>query len=503
MEEKKVTKRKTQSTAMKIHKDILKGKKKLRMDIIELPDYILGSASDKTMDSANLGQVEVTNYSMVQTHYNDLNNLVPVFLGFQYLGIASQIPVISSSINILPRASVKEWVKLVSTNDNEDTNLLKSRQDAIDKKYKIKQKVKNYLKDALQYGGALMYFNVEGQNENMERPFNPDAVTSKSFKDCVNIDIQRAIALVDETLTDPLSEWYYEPKLYNIISGSGNYVVHASYFAKCVPEPVMPTLKPTFRYFGLSTTQKMLPYARDNIAAFLEMSQLLKTKRHKIFGINTEQLFQDEKEYTARIGIMQEEQNNYNITTIYNGGGEEALKETFTHVDTSLADVPSVVDKTFEICASVAGIPVTKILGTLNRGGLGNSGEFDINTWHEVVSEFQESNMREVIELFYKVAFKSEYDIDIKDIQVVFNPIDEISQKDVADIESIKANVVNSLLMSGAITAKEARAYLQTSQDTGFNDLDPNALDDLGETNIETDTEQYSDEYTDGEEYQN
>lgn len=436
----------------------------------------------KTQDSycGDSGFNVTNNYANIAEYYQYLHNILPAFLGFQFLSVAMQIPIISNACNILPRACVKNWVTLVSSSE-EDTKTLQTMQEAIDKKYKIKQKVKNHLKNALSYGGSLLFFDIEGQDKSF--PLNIDSITQNSLRGVREIDVIMAVPLLNEEANNALSEWYFEPYAWQIMGSGNENKVHHSFLSKCVPEPVAPYLKPTYRYFGLSVTQKLLPYAMDNVFICKELQQLLKTKRQKVLATDTSAFLENEQEMRERLTAMTYLQNNYNLTLISNGCGSVEMKDELFQLDTSLADVTAVVDKSFEICSSIANIPFSKLLGTMSKGGLGSTGEFDLNTWHESVSEFQESNMRELLEQFYKIAFKSEFDFDC-DFEVVFNPIDEVSQKETAEIRSLNNATLQALVTTGIITIEEARIFLLNDKESGFNDLPADAIDELGATDF-------------------
>jgi len=436
------------------------------MQVVEM-DLNLG----QTLDSAS-NPIVVNPYDSINGFYQYLDTTVPVFLGFTYLGIASQIPVISSALSILPSASVKNWVTLTSMSSEIKIQDLEYKQACIDKKYRVRSKVKAYLRDALTYGGALMYFDVKGQNINMGRPLNLDSIEKNSLLNIMSVDLLLLNAEMSTGMDNPLSEDYFEPSSYTV-SGSNFGTIHKSYFVKCVPEPIAPLLRPTFRFMGMSVTQKLLPYAKDNVAILKELPLLLKTKRQKILTVDSEVIVEREGELRSRIEYAQHTANNYNMVVLHNGGGDPNAKETLTQLETSLAHVVDLVDSSYNICASVAGIPVSKLVGASSPSGLGNAGDFDKNSWHETVSEFQESNMREVLEYFYKIAFMSEYEIDLGGVSVVFNSIGDTTDLEKSEIGVNNAEVISTLESDGIISRAEGKESLANRRDNNLN-LDRN-----------------------------
>lgn len=407
--------------------------------------------------------------------YNTMRAITPVFIGFQNLAIMSTIPVISIVLDIKPKASVKNGWKIVGTSDDDRVDRLIELKEETDEKYDIANKCKEILRKAFIYGGCYVYYDIFGIN--LEEPYNDEAILKGFYQGIKLLDPQRVVPIITEDSVNPLSNYYYEPRYYSIVNTPHNFV-DASNLLKIVPTPVEPILRPTYRYFGQSMVQNIYPYSQAVIDSFMEVPQLLKTKRLNVFKTDTVRMFETQQAFSERMKVMLLTRNNYGQCVIHNGGGDPTLAEEIQQLDTSLSEVAVVIEKLIDSLGMISGTPVTKITGNLNKGGLGNTGEFDLETWHESVREIQKF-LLPVLYRHYDAVYRSYTGEEPPSYTIEFESVNDTSPEEVANIRNLNADYLQKLSGSGLITDTEGRQFLQQEKLSGFNSIDPEAIDDL------------------------
>lgn len=452
------------------YRDITQDKIKV-LDSIDSEIYSRVRRDVESVDWDSLEKDIASNSSI----YNQMRAIVPVFIGFQNLAIMSTIPVISRVIEIKPRASVKNGWKIVGQSDDARVDRLIELKEETDEKYNIANICKEVLRKSLIYGGCYVYYDIFGLNA--EQPYNDEAILQGFYQGIKILDPQRVVPIITDDSVNPLSNYYYEPRYYSIIN-TPYHMVDASNILKIVPEPVEPILRPTYRYFGQSVVQSIYPYAQSVIDSLMEVPQLLKTKRLNVFKTNTVQMFETQQAFSERMRIMSLTRNNYGQCVIHNGGGDPSLAEDIQQLDTSLSEVAVVIEKLIDSLGMISGTPVTKITGNLNKGGLGNTGEFDLETWHESVREIQQF-LLPVLYRHYDAVYRSYTGEEPPSYTIEFESVNDTTPEEIAQIRNMNADYLQKLSGSGIITDVESRQFLQQEKLSGFNSIDPEALDDI------------------------
>jgi hypothetical protein len=108
---------------------------------------------------------------------------------------------------------------------------------------------------------------------------------------------------------------------------------------------------------------------------------------------------------------------------------------------------------------SVSGTPVVKLLG-IQPAGLNASSQGELTTWYDWVAAFQEKlfrpNLTKVID-FVQLSLWGEVD---PDITFVFEPLQELTEKELAEKRKVEADTDTALIESGVITTEESRTRL-------------------------------------------
>jgi hypothetical protein len=145
--------------------------------------------------------------------------------------------------------------------------------------------------------------------------------------------------------------------------------------------------------------------------------------------------------------------------------------EEVENVATPLSGLDLLQSQAQEHMCSVSGTPVVKLLG-IQPAGLNASSQGELTTWYDWVAAFQEKlfrpNLTKVID-FVQLSLWGEVD---PDITFVFEPLQELTEKELADKRKVEADTDVALIEGGIITPEESRTRLAAEPEGPYAGID-------------------------------
>jgi hypothetical protein len=299
-------------------------------------------------------------------------------------------------------------------------------------------------------------------------------------------------------VSNPSSQHFYEP-LHWKVPGRGK--VHRSHFVILRGPEVADYLKPSYYYGGISLAQRIYErtYASERTAN--EAPQVAMSKRLNIRKVNLEQVAANPAAFEEAMTELVQYRDNFGVHVI-------DTQEEFEQYDSALTDFDATIMTQYQLVASIANTPATKLLGTTPKG-FNATGEHEIETYHEELESIQENELTDIIEGHLVCTMRS--DIEPKfgkrfDVDVAWNPLKVESRQEKADINLKKAQTYEILANNiGAIEGAEVRKTLINDPESGFDGLemfdemsDPGLLDDVLNENQEPDSGDTPSQQTEG-----
>lgn len=258
----------------------------------------------------------------------------------------------------------------------------------------------------------------------------------------------------------PLADDFYKPSAWFVMGKT----VHESRFNDIVSRPVPDILKPSYNFGGLSLTQLMEDYVVDWRDAKKDVIKILRTLRMRALKTDMDARLQVPGEFDKRIKMFTKYQDNFGLWAI-------DVQEDLLHMQTSLSELSNLLSNYQDQLCIPSRITNLKLLGNA-PAGLNASGESELSTWHETVSGYQDGNLRRPLENIFKIIQLSEFGEIKEDIYFEFNPLDEISEKERAEITKIRVDAVAVAADSQLVSSEEARDALKGIEGAGFENLD-------------------------------
>lgn len=329
----------------------------------------------------------------------------------------------------------------------------------IDTDFKIKKHCSNLAKFTNVFGIRIAIYEVDYDDPKAyEKPFNLDGVKKGSYRGIRQVDPYWTAPILDsEAAADPTSLRFYVPTWW-VIGGRRYHYTHLH--ISLGPE-VSDILKPQYYYGGLPLTQRIYErvYAAERTAN--EAPLLAMSKRTTALHVDLKKVAANQTEFENRLSQWIAYRDNHCVKVL---GIEEQMEES----DTSLTDFDSVIMGQYQLVASIAGVPATKLLETSPKG-FNATGEFEEKSYHESLETIQSDDYDPFLTRHYELLCKSEgYDFRV---EIAWNPTDAKTAEQQAEINLKKAQTGETLINGGAISPDEERRRVREDKNSGYSSI--------------------------------
>ena len=245
---------------------------------------------------------------------------------------------------------------------------------------------------------------------------------------------------------------------------------------------VADVLKPSYLYGGIPLTQKIAERVYASERSANEAPQLLLTKRTSVWKMDIAQAIANQGLFETKMNWFSQTRDNFGIKAI-------GLDDEVEQLDTTLSDLSETIELQYAIVAAAAEVPAEKLMGS-SPTGLNATGNYEADSYHEMLESIQEHDMQPLIERHHLLLMRSEvrpkFGVDFE-IEVKWNPTDSPTAKEQAEINQIKANTAKAWVDAGVMDGQDARTALVADKDSGYTMLDdelPEGIEYMPESNV-------------------
>ena len=409
------------------------------------------------------GKVEST-LAMDSTPYDVLNqmNLCSEYAGFRgypILATMAQQVEYSNMVQVLADEMVRNWIEVKSSESGD--HFVEKMEDAL-VKFDIKRLIHEAVVHDATFGIAHTFVDVGATDAQLQNPLvlDPRAIKKGSLRGFRVVDPTWIYPALYNTLY-PLREDFYKPSHWYVMGQQ----VHQSYLIDMVSRPVMQILKPSYNFGGLSLVQLMQDYVDDWRDVKRNVRKIVETLRLRILATDMDSRLGEPGDFDRRIKFL---------TAYADNAGTLAINkdtEDLIHQQTSLSELSNLLSNFQDQLCIPARVTNLKLLGNA-PAGLNASGDAELETWHETISGMQERDIRRKLETIFKIIQLSEFGEIKENIYFEFRPLNELSEKEKADIIKVKVDTVAVAADSMLVSSEEARDALKQIEGGGFEGLE-------------------------------
>lgn len=418
----------------------------------------VGGAMDSVKDAARLTSIAVTDQQLA--FYGSQS-----FIGYQLMALLAQNWLIAKACGQPGEDAVRKgWQVTVDGTEELSPDVL----DAIkrhDKRLQINEQLQEFAYFGRVFGVRHLMADIQSDDpEYYEKPFNPDGITPGSYRGLTQIDpYWISPVLVSSDADRPESRHFYDPTYWTIQGRR----IHRSHLIIFKGPQVADLLKPTYRYGGVSVTQQIYERVYSAERTANEAPMLAQTKRMTVLKTDVKKAMADQTAFDAAMTWWRNKMDNYGANVI-------GMDDEISQMDTSLADLDATIMTQYQLVASVAGVPVTKLIGTVPKG-FNATGEYDESSYHESLESLQTNKLTAVLDRHYLCLMRSniapKFKVPPPNISVVWNPLDTVTAKEQAEVNLINAQAGAQLVTSGAIDGMDERARITADPKSGYHAL--------------------------------
>jgi hypothetical protein len=381
------------------------------------------------------------------------------FIGYYAMAVVAQNWLVQICCSSAAEDAMRKGYELIKSDGDELERAEKRKIAKLDKKYHLDQNMIEGETFKNVFGIRHILFKHTDPNFDYEEPFNADSFKGGKYAGISQIDPYWVTPVLDDVdITDPTAINYYEPTFW-MVNGKR---YHKSHFVILVGEPVADYLKPTYRYGGIGMAQKVYErvYAGERTAN--EIPQLTMTKRMNVRKTDLKKAQANKAQFIENLNAAAEFRDNYGTQVI--GTDEES-----TQLETSLADLDNAMWANYHLVAAIARRPVSKIFGT-GHGGF-STGETDEDYDIAMLQTLQSGNLEDIAFAHYERLMMSEFGKDM-DLDIIWNPLKIMSDKELADVNYLKAQTAQIEWTIGAIGDVDERERLSKDKNSGYSGVE-------------------------------
>ena len=400
----------------------------------------------------------------VWAHYGN-----DTYIGWSACAVLAQNPVIHLACHIPAADAIASGYELAFADHKDaDTNGDgEPNKDLLTKIKKTTERMK--INDAcvkLEYNkrvfgsGVAMPVIYKGKKPlDMSAPFNADGLNGVDYRGFKVIDPYWLTPQFEQAATtDPMNERFMQPTWYKLPDGRR---VHWSWFVKVDNAEVADMLKPTYYYGGLPLTQMIYKRVWCAEKTANEAPLLAMSKRMLVVDANVQQLIKNKSYVFKLMQVITKCRTNWGVFF-------KSPTSNIQQIDTSLTDFEECMFSQYQLVASIAQMPATKLLQTTPKG-FNSTGEFEWKIYAQLLETIQANDYKPLIEKHIEILTAAAGDKHI--VSVVFNPIDAPSEKERAEIEATKGNTRATYVQNGILTPEEVRDVLRNDEEGEFSSI--------------------------------
>ena len=341
-------------------------------------------------------------------------------------------------IDLLPEDMMKQGWHYVFENEKEGFDNYTKIYNHIFKEIRANYKIAQALKWARLYGGALILLGVY-DGESLDQPLNLNKI--KNFENLKIIPRNNVMYGMMEFQMNPELPHYGQVEYYPVTFYTGRqYQMQRVHYSRVIeikgieiPSSEASLIPMEFRYWGLSVFQRIQDRLKELGSSFSSLANLLN------------ELTIGKYKYKDLAQIMASDeggelvQKRLQAMDLMKSVFHSVLLDTdesFERDTLSFSGVSDVMYQFMMMTSAATGYPMTKLFG-ISPGGLNSTGEADMYQYYDMVKAKQETELLPIIERLVKII--SEWQ-KIPEPEIVFNPLEQMTEKEQAELEEKKAN---------------------------------------------------------------
>lgn len=406
------------------------------------------------------------------------------FLGYPQLAQMGQRAEFRKPCQVIAREATREWIKFRSDkqgNDPKENDAAAGRIKEVEREFtrlRVREVIRTHILHGLLYGLGHIWIGIKGTAlasaaQSTPLVVGPNGMRKGSLERLENIEP------IWTTPNKYNADNVLRPDYYKASSWWALGVeIHSSRLLTTIPFPVSQMLVPAFNFGGQSLTQLLRAYVHNYLGTRNSVQRIVRNSSYLVLGTDMTGNMQadqpgqpmpygdvDMQSVQGRAAFMQDTASGQS-TIVIDKEREEAKVEAVP-----LAGLGELQGQSMEAQAFIPGIPLVKLFG-IQPQGLNASSDGEIRVFYDEISSYQEENVRPAVQkIFEAVQIHLWGEID-ESLSFEFVPLWQMDEKQLAEIEKIKADTDAVNVQAGIIAPEEARERQATDVQSIYRNVD-------------------------------
>lgn len=392
----------------------------------------------------------------------------PSFLGYPQLAMLSQ----SSDYRSVPETTAAEmtrkWGEFKANEQLDSKEAEELRTDKIERMEKefkrlgVRELIQRAIETEMTMGRAQIFIDLDHPDTSLPFVVSPIGVRQGALRGLHLIEPMWSTPS-NYNASDPLADDFFKPSRWFVMGRD----THADRLITLVMRPVPDILKPAYNFGGVSMLQLMMPYVQryqrtaDSVADLIHNFSLtiLSTDMSAVLAGETD------PNILMRVALFNKFKSNDGMMML------DKEVEEVTQINTPLSGLSDLVSQAQEQMAAPSHTPLVKLLG-ITPSGLNASAEGEIEVYRDYISAQNEAHIRPIIERISELVQLSLFGEIDQTIVWKFNPLKQMDERELAEIQEIKARTSLTLLDASLISQGEGRLALSQDEASPYSGID-------------------------------
>ncbi len=314
--------------------------------------------------------------------------------------------------------------------------------EAEEKRLNVRGKVLEARAKARLWGGAAIFIGT-GEEDTTEL-LDVERIGKEGIK-FLTVLTRRELS-AGEIETDPASEWYGKPVRYSLSSAAGRQIdIHPSRLVVFLGSPNPDEEMAVNRGWGDSVLLSVMDAIKQADGTAANIASLVFEAKVNIIRIPDFMANLGDERYRTKL------LERYTLAATSKGINGDLLldkEEEFEQKTSSFATLPDVLMSFLQLVAGAADIPATRLLG-MSPAGMNSTGVSDMKNYHDRIRSMQEIEMTPAMYRLDEALIRSATGARDRSIYYRWTPLEQMSEREKAEILEKKANAVRTLAGNG------------------------------------------------------
>jgi len=313
--------------------------------------------------------------------------------------------------------------------------------EAEEKRLNLKGKILETFTKARLFGGAGLYIGTG--DGNLSAPLEPESIGKGGLKYLTVLSRQDMSA--GEISQDVLSEYHGWPTYYEVTGAAQMVRIHPSRLVLFIGAKQPHSLATTFNQgWGDSVLTSTLNAIHNADSTSRNIASIIFEAKVDVIRIPNFMASLGSAEYRSK---LLERYTLANMAKGINGTLLLDKEEEYETKSATLAGLTDILMAFMQVVSGAADIPVTRLLGQ-SPAGMNSTGTSDMKNYHDRIQSMQELEMTPAMARLDECLIRSATGTRDQDIHYTWAPLEQMSEKERADIFKMKADAARALIGS-------------------------------------------------------